>query len=121
MTGRNGAGRGGRKKADTRSLVDLLNSTCSAVAELAVPRLVELVLHLACVFYALIELQISVLVGLGRGFLLVLEAFRQVQVLRWTVRDTAFFGEGKTLFLACLACATEDAGDDLDAAETGSC
>lgn len=28
-------------------------------------------------------------------------------------------GGGETLFLACFACAAQNAGDDLDAAETG--
>ena len=35
------------------------------------------------------------------------------------VGDLTPGGGGETLFLACFACAAEDAGDDLNAAETG--
>lgn len=41
------------------------------------------------------------------------------QPCRRAVRDVALGGRGETLFLAGFASAAENAGDDLDAAETG--
>ena len=60
------------------------------------------------------NLLVALLLG-GRGLVLGL-GHRQPR--RRAVRDAALGGRGEALFLAGFACAAENAGDDLDAAET---
>jgi hypothetical protein len=60
------------------------------------------------------NLLVALLLG-GRGLVL---GLGHRQACRGAVRDVALGGGGETLFLAGFACAAENAGDDLDAAET---
>jgi hypothetical protein len=93
------------------SLVVLLGAAGHVVAILAAAGPVELGHDGVCVLEAL------VFVGGGGG--LVLQSFRQDEVVCWAVRDLAVFCGLETLLLAGFARAAEDAGNDLDAAETG--
>lgn len=60
------------------------------------------------------NLLVALLLG-GRGLVL---GLGHRQACRGAVRDVALGGGGETLFLAGFACAAENAGDDLDTAET---
>lgn len=110
------------------------------VAELDAPSaLLPVVLVVAYLFQALRDFGIGVRLsladglgcacrdhglGLGRGLGSLLGAvfcLGMDQTLGGCEAATSFGSKAEAVFLTCFTCTTENAGDDLDAAQTGSC